>query len=123
MIFKETLDLHLQSIASKDYDRFISTVCENKITLIMPNGSLITDYENFSKLHKSWFSDTDWSINYTLISTVETSEICTALLSINYSDCDENGNSISMTYYLHLIFEYMDSKWLLIHDQNTIFNQ
>ncbi|MCM1989564.1 hypothetical protein [Oceanirhabdus seepicola] len=79
MNFKETLDLHLQSISNKNFDLFISTVCLDKITLIMPNGSLINNYDNFITLHKNWFSDPDWSLNYTLINTVESSEMSSAL--------------------------------------------
>jgi len=121
MDFKATLKDHLDAIQMKDLKRFTETVSKEDITLIMPNGKLITDYDAFYNLHQGWFSDEDWSLKYSVVKVIETTEICSALLSIEYSDCDEEGNPVFMTYYLNLVFRYVASKWLLVYDQNTIF--
>jgi len=113
----------MKAMINIDFDTFMGTVCSDKITLIMPNGSLITEYDKFSKLHEEWFKDTDWSIEYKIINTIESDAMSTALLAIEYKDVDEKGNPILMTYYLNLIFKKINEKWLLIHDQNTTYKQ
>lgn len=123
MNFTETLEKHLNALQEKNLGKFLETVCEDKITLIMPNGSLITDYENFYNLHKGWFADEDWNIEYKILDVTEMDEVGIVLLSIDYSDLDEKGDAIQMTYYLNLIFRCFDKEWLLIQDQNTIFNK
>lgn len=119
-MFKTTLDKHLQAVTTKNIDGFLETVSKEDITLIMPNGSLINDCRAFSDLHKSWFLDDDWSIEYKIIEVKEGKHLSSALLEINYHDLDENNQSIHLHYYLYLLFEKKDHEWLLIHDQNTI---
>lgn len=121
MNFKNTIELHLNSMKSKDFNKFISTVNLEDIILIMPNGTLIREKEEFIKLHKNWFADNDWDLNYEIINIEESTEIAYALVAIDYKDCDEEGTIIKMNYYLNLIFRKQDDKWLLIHDQNTIY--
>ncbi len=121
MEFKQLLELHLKSLVLKDYKGFIDTVSKDNITLVMPNGNLITTYKDFAKLHKEWFSDNDWSISYEIINTMEKSDICTAFLSVLYKDVNEKNEPVILTYFLNLIFEKKDNNWFLIHDQNTIF--
>ena len=43
MDFKNTLELHLDSMRSKDLNKFISIVKLEDIILIMPNGTLIRE--------------------------------------------------------------------------------
>lgn len=121
MEFKDRLNDHLESLKNKDLKTFMETVSTEDITLIMPNGNLITNYKEFYELHKEWFLDEDWTIEYEILKQDEYSNIGTVLLSIVYKDVDENSNPIVMTYYLHLIFKKSGNEWLLIHDQNTIY--
>ncbi|MBL4938530.1 hypothetical protein JK636_22765 [Clostridium sp. YIM B02515] len=60
MDFKNTLELHLDSMRNKYLNKFISTVKLEDIILIMPNGTLIKEKEEFIELHKNWFADNDW---------------------------------------------------------------
>ncbi|MBS4537725.1 nuclear transport factor 2 family protein [Clostridium sp. D2Q-11] len=120
MSFKNTLMLHLNSMKNKDLNNFLSTVKLENIILIMPNGDLVRDKEEFLELHKSWFEDNDWNLNYKILNIEESSEMAYALIEVDYKDYDEEGNIIKMNYYLNLIFRKQEEKWLLIHDQNTI---
>ena len=123
MEFKQLLENHLEALVSKDFNSFIETVSSENITLIMPNGNLITKHQVFSDLHKAWFSDNDWSISYEIIHIMEKSDICTALLSVDYKDVNENNEPVTLLYYLNLIFEKKDDSWFLIYDQNTIYTK
>ena len=119
-MFRKLLDKHLEAITNKNVDVFLDTVSKENITLIMPNGNLINDYEGFSNLHKAWFEDEDWSIDYKLVEVKENEKLSSALLNIDYHDVDENNDPTHLNYYLYLLFENVDGKWLLVHDQNTI---
>lgn len=77
----------------------------------MPNETLITTYQDFAKLHEEWFSDNDWSISYELINIIETSDICTAFLSVDYKDVNEKNEPITLFYFLILIFEKKGDSW------------
>jgi len=106
---------------SKDLDKFLSTVKLEDIVVIMPNGTLISGKEEVFEIHKNWFADNDWDLNYRILSIEESTEMAYALVMIDYKDCDVEGNIIKMNYYLNLIFRMEEEKWLLIHDQNTIY--
>ncbi len=121
MNFTDTLKHHLDSMCQKDFESFMATVSKESITLIMPNGSLHKDYQAFYDLHQGWFQDPDWSIRYEIISSQEGQDMSLALLSIDYNALDENQQEDKMTSYLNLIFKKYKEKWLLIHDQNTLF--
>lgn len=123
MKFEETLEYHLSALTSRNLDAFLSTVCKDNITLIMPNGMILKTYEQFKQFHKDWFMDMDWKMTYTVMNINITSEMASALLSVKYSDLDQDGNVYKMTYYLNLIFECFDGRWLLIVDQNTLFSE
>lgn len=123
MSFKQVLEKHLMALSSKNLTDFLKTVSKTNIILILPNGKLITTYQEFVELHDAWFSDDDWSIEYEVINTVEKPDLCTALLEVNYKDVDENDEIVYLNYFLNLIFERMDDSWFLIHDQNTIFTK
>ncbi|WP_025028532.1 hypothetical protein [Caldalkalibacillus mannanilyticus] len=59
MDFRNTLELHLNSMKNKNLNKFISTVRLEEIILIMPNGTLIREKAKFLELHRSWFEDSD----------------------------------------------------------------
>ena len=122
MDFKEVLEVHLRAVKDKDLDIFIKTISSEDVTLIMPNGVLISGSEAFIEFHKDWFSDKDWALNYEILKIEEGEEISLALLKVDYKDIDSKGNEYSLNYYLTLLFKKIEGKWGLIYDQNTIFN-
>ena len=122
MDFKEVLKIHLKAVKDKDLDIFITTISKEDVTLIMPNGVLISGREKFIEFHEDWFSDKDWVLNYEILKIEEGEEISFALLKVDYNDIDSRGNEYSLNYYLTLLFKQSEGKWSLIYDQNTLFN-
>jgi ketosteroid isomerase-like protein len=122
MDFKEVLDIHLKAIKDKAFDVFVATIGEDGVTLIMPDGRLISGREEFIELHKEWFSDGDWDFDYEILQLEGNREIAYALLKVDYKDRGPKGSQYSMNYYLTLIFKKSKGKWGLIYDQNTLFN-
>ena len=119
LTFKETLSKHLSAIDNRDIDGFLATIVKDeRLVVIMPNGTLIKGYENVKNFHEDWFSDPDWSLD--TVSEVVCSDSATALLKVKYNDLDPDGNPYSMEYYLSLTFVLEGGQWLLALDQNTL---
>ncbi|WP_152655547.1 DUF4440 domain-containing protein [Oceanobacillus sp. CFH 90083] len=119
MDFHQALERHMQAMTQKDMKSFADTIHRKDVTLILPNGKLIQDREEFIQFNQDWFSDPDWKMTYDLVKTRESEGMAFALLLIHYDDLDENGNPYHQDYYLHLVFEKEKDEWLLIYDQNT----
>ncbi|WP_428242720.1 nuclear transport factor 2 family protein [Gynuella sp.] len=121
MNFKESLDNHLSSISARNLEEFSRTlVKDDRLTLIMPNSSVLNGYEAIVDFHKNWFSDPDWSIETTLLKTIESNASCIALLDVVYNDLDESGEPYQLNYILSLTFVFEGGSWLLTFDQNTM---
>lgn len=118
--FHAVLVKHLDTIQNKDIIPFLQTISDqDNISVIMPNGRLISGYKDVTKLNKDWFADNDWSLSYQIIKEECTDEMGYAVAEIDYNDVDANGNPYNKIYYLTLIFKRIHEKWLLVHDQNT----
>ncbi|GIO25791.1 YybH family protein [Ornithinibacillus bavariensis] len=119
MTFRQALTFHLNSVMKKNITDFDSTIHPVSISLVLGNGKLIQSREEFIRFHEDWFADNDWCIEFEVINTRETEQMASALLYVHYDDFDEKGNPYQLNYYLHLLFENVNGKWLLVFDQNT----
>lgn len=119
MDFKQVLERHMQAIVQKDMASFTDTIHKTNITLILPNGKLIQNREEFIQFNQDWFLDQDWKISYGVVKTQESKEMSFAVMLIHYDDLDPEGKPYHQDYYLHLVFEKENDEWLLIYDQNT----
>jgi ketosteroid isomerase-like protein len=122
MDFKEVLEIHLKAVKDRDLDQFITTINNEDVTLILPNGVLISGRTKFIEFHKDWFSDKDWAMDYEILKIDSGKEISLALLKVDYKDIDSKGNEYTLNYYLTLLFKMSEDKWGLIYDQNTLYN-
>ncbi|WP_203249251.1 YybH family protein [Sporosarcina beigongshangi] len=119
MDFNQALEQHIQAIVEKDIVSFADTIHKTRITLILPNGKLIQNREEFIQFNEDWFSDQDWTITYDVVKLQESKEMSFAVMLIHYDDLDEEGKPYHQDYYLHLVFEKDNGEWLLTYDQNT----
>ena len=123
MNFQQSLARHLQAVEAHDIDTFLDTIADDgSLTMILPNGNLLDNYDEIAELHQEWFADEEWQMSTELVTKHESSEMATALLLVNYEDVDEDGGPVQFQYFLNLIFARRNGKWLVIHDQNTIID-
>lgn len=123
MSFEQALERHLRAVRDHDLDTFLATIAnDGSLTMILPNGNLLDNYDEIVELHQEWFADSEWQMTTELITKTETAEMGTALLLVNYEDVDADGQPVQFQYFLNLIFAQRNGKWLLIHDQNTIID-
>ena len=119
--FQQALQRHLTAIQAHDLDTFLDTIAnDGSLTLILPNGSYLDDYEEIVELHKEWFADQQWQMTTELVATHESAEMASALSLVTYEDVDEEGQPVELQYFLNLLFAKQDNKWVVVHDQNTI---
>ncbi|SFS95090.1 YybH family protein [Marininema halotolerans] len=117
--FIQSLEHHLQTLTQRNIKAFIATIHETTITLILPNGKLIQNRNEFIQFHQSWIMDPDWRMTYQIVKTIESSEMAFALLLIHYDDLDSGGNPYHKEYYLHLVFVKDGDQWFLTYVQST----
>lgn len=119
MKFNQALERHMLAIVQKDIVSFADTIHMTNITLILPNGRLVQNREEFIQFNQDWFSDQDWKISYDVVKSQVSKEMSFAVLLIHYDDLDAEGKAYHQDYYLHLVFVKENSEWLLTYDQNT----
>lgn len=117
MTFKETFNLHLESLKNRDLETLISTLPKEgeETILILPDGNLNRSRDSFVEGHKEWFKDDTWRQDFEIINIIESSEMGLALVKYDYL---VNNKRLS-TNFLSLVFKNIDGRWVLVHDQNT----
>ncbi|MEZ4865912.1 MAG: nuclear transport factor 2 family protein [Caldilineaceae bacterium] len=121
MTFQQALQRHLTAIQEHDIDTFLETiVADGTLSLILPNGDYLDDYQEIVELHQEWFADPEWRMTTELITQHESDAMASALLLVNYEDVDEEGEAVQFQYFLNLIFVKQGDQWLVVHDQNTM---
>jgi ketosteroid isomerase-like protein len=118
--FDEVLARHLAAIEQRDLPTLLDTVSDRPdFSVIFPNGSRIVGKAAFEAMHTEWFADPNWRIEFSQISRWESDGLAGALVMHELRDLPEPGTGNPRQTYLVLIFERVDGRWLLIHDQNT----
>ena len=56
MDFAAAVNLHLSAIGRRDLDGYLATVHPD-VSLIMPDGRLLTGPEEVAAFHRDWFAD------------------------------------------------------------------
>ncbi|MEM7030063.1 MAG: nuclear transport factor 2 family protein [Chloroflexota bacterium] len=121
MTFEDTLQEHLSAIENRDLEAFMSTIAnDGTLTIILPNGTILDDYQKIIDFHKGWFDDPDWSLALTPIRQWQSDQVGMAIFNVIYHDLDAEGNPYQLAYILSLIFAKQGQGWLLVHDQNTM---
>ena len=119
MDFPDALNRHLAAIGARDLDGYLATLHPD-VSLITPNGTLLTGLEEVAKFHRDWFGDPDWSWELDLRRTVTAGDAGLAIFAADYHDLDGQGVPYDLSYLLTLVFVRHGAQWLLLHDQNTL---
>lgn len=118
MQFIEALNHHLDTVGRRDTDGYLATVHDD-VSLIMPNGRMLTGRDEVAKFTRDWFGDPDWSWEVSLQATATAGDTGRATFAVDYHDLDGEGRPYDLSYLLTLVFVRSGGTWLLWHDQNT----
>ncbi len=119
MNFKQALTTHIHAIETRDLKAYQKTIAKD-VLLILPNGHMISGYDEMINFHKDWFSDPDWSMKLEILSLKEYSDTAMVLYDVIYMDLDQDCKPYELKYFLSLHFKLEAGKWLLTFDQNTL---
>jgi ketosteroid isomerase-like protein len=119
MTFREALDEHLRAIRERDLSGLQATLPADELILISSDGRLFKTVAEFLELHRGWFAETSWSLDVTVVHTVESAALGVAVLLLDYRDNAPGREPLRQLSYLTLIFARRDGRWEMIHDQNT----
>lgn len=119
MNFRETLDRHLRAIRQRDLEALIDTVARDELTLITSDGRLVREPNEFSAMHREWFTGTTWTLDAKIESLAESPGMGLALLRLDYRDDAPGRPPVRESSWLSLVFALRDGRWVMIHDQNT----
>lgn len=126
MTFAETLDKHITAFKARAIDSFQETLLnDGRLSIILLDGTRMTDFEQIVAFHKEWFEDEDWKIYLREEQRIETEKMCSVLFEVDYDDLDPDGIEYHLHYYLNLIFvrDEASNEWKLIFDQNTYISE
>jgi uncharacterized protein (TIGR02246 family) len=114
----EALEEHLESIRSKDFERFAATVAQEEMLLVTADGEVIDDGRQFLDLHRSWFASPEWSVDARLVHAREFGGVATCVLRLMYRPTGDVAAPAEESI-LSLVFVERGGRWLLVQDQNT----
>ena len=118
--FKCTLDIHIDAIKSRNFQKFETTITQGEeLTFILPNGKFFRSTKEYKSLLKDWFSQQGWTFSPEVISLVEGIDMASVLLQVDYREQNRKGKPYHLQHYLSLVFKKEGESWRLIHDQNT----
>ena len=115
MTFRETLERHLRAIQNRDLAELADTVAADGLVLVMADGKLALQSEEFLEAHRGWFAMQSWTLDSTPVRTFESADLAVAVLRLDYRE----PPSVRSESYLTLVFERRNGKWLMVLDQNT----
>lgn len=120
----EAVERHLNTIAERDLSGFEETiVMDDRLRMILPNGRVLQGADEVVAFHKDWFADPDWSMVVERQNRFAAAGMGYVLCRVTYNDLDREGQPYALRYWLTLTFVHEHGRWLLIHDQNTIFDE
>ncbi|KUL34645.1 hypothetical protein ADL15_15720 [Actinoplanes awajinensis subsp. mycoplanecinus] len=118
MKFDAAVTAHLDAVTRRDLPAYLDTVHDD-VTVVLPNGKVVSGRDEVATFHKGWFDDPDWRMELTPVRSYTAGDTGVALYSVEYHDVDGSGTPYQKTYVLSLLFTRHDDRWLLVHDQNT----
>lgn len=115
--FAEALWVHLDAIRAHDLDALTPTLTtRDSLVLIFPDGSMVRSRETFLDIHREWFADDSWRIDFEVLDTTETDRMAVATLRWTLTDDTPRSGRQAL---LSLTFALEAGEWRLVHDQNT----
>lgn len=118
--FESTLQAHLRAISERDLPTLLDTVSDKAdFSVIFPNGERVVGKAAYESMHREWFADPNWRMSFNEVSRWRQPDMAGVLLRYDYRDQPEPGTGNPRQRYLFLLFERIEGRWLLVHDQNT----
>lgn len=113
------LQTYLDAVASRNLAALMPLIGP-EVTLVLPQGQLLTGPAEFETFHREWFADPDWKLQADLVRSRADAKTAVFVLHVTYLDKNQAGKLVSFSYFLSLSFVQAGGRWSLILDQSTL---
>ena len=112
-----TLQTHLKAVTEKNYQMLKSTVPDSgSYVLILPNGDMMTTVDAFLEMHREWFQETSWSMEFSILYSVVFKNSGFAVVEALLREPERNGkpyyHKMKISYGLRL----QNGTWRVVQD-------
>lgn len=118
--FREALQKHLNAITNKDIEVVKSTLPnpDEKMYLILPDGTRMNTAKEFIDMHAEWFKDTisKWKLTFNIKNVHTNKEMGFAIVDALLKEPNRNGKPYFHKMHVSYVLEKKDNKWLLVKD-------
>src|SRR5579884_3567909 len=84
----EALEEHIESVVTRDIDRFAATLARDDVRFVGGDGHIIEGRENVVAAHRDWFMDDRWTFRPEILWTREEAGAAWALTRVTYREAD-----------------------------------
>lgn len=110
----EAFEEHLETIQTRDLDRFAATLASDDVRFVGGDGKIIEGRENIVAAHREWFSDDSWTFEPEILWTHEDEASGWTLTRVRYTQ-----PGLQRAFLLLFLFVREGDAFKVAYDQNT----
>lgn len=117
---KEILSAFFKGIEQKDLAAVKKFLPQGgPLAVVLSDGSVIDEAEDFIEFFEEWFEEEDWSIKHNLVHVEETSDMAYGVVDCEYTGKDEADKTYTVGLFGTAIIRRVEGKWQVVHFQQT----
>lgn len=115
----EAIEEHLSALQRRDLEAYGGTLAD-EVMLILPSGQVVDGKAAVVDLHREMFADDSWTQQLTLRRAMMAGSTGWALIEYHLVTINADDRTVSeRRAYFTLTYALLDSRWMIIADQNT----
>lgn len=108
---------HLKSVEDKDSITLKSTIhVGGKYRLILPDGTFMSTSSEFYEMHKNWFLEPGWTIEFEILEFSQTGHLANSTVAAVYKEADRNGKPYVHKMWITYVLEKIGDDWYVTSD-------
>lgn len=117
--FHTALRKHTKAISDRDIETLKAMMSPDGLMhLIRPNTAVVYTTDNYIKYHESWFSDTNWSIKFSITDSEVGEDVGMAITDVLYQVPERDGKPYWNKMTISFVLKKTDGNWYVISDHS-----
>ncbi len=118
--FHNALRKHLKAVSSRDLAALESMMSPDGLMhLIRPSTPIVYTTDKYIKYHKSWFADTNWTLESTITDSKVGEDVGMAVTEVMYKVPERDGKPYWNQMTISYVLQKVDGNWFVISDHST----
>ena len=118
--FHNALRKHLKAVSSRDLAALESMMSPDGLMhLIRPSTPIVYTTDKYIKYHKSWFADTNWTLESTITDSKVGEDVGMAVTEVMYKVPERDGEPYWNQMTISYVLQKVDGNWFVISDHST----